>query len=428
MMVGWFTDWRTGLEEYGKANSNADPRYIFDWKAATPVGWNSWGVMQNKLTLAKVKGVVDFFADSCRGFRNGDSTLYIDLDAYWDNMCSGGITGDLSNLKDFCQYCKSKGFRPGVYWAPFADWGKNGTKVVEGSSWHYGDCWTKINGNYSDLDGGRAMDPTHPATRARIALYIDRLKSCGFQMIKIDFLGHGTLEADHFYDPTVHTGMQAFRKGMEYVIDQLDGKMLVYAAISPSLATGRYVHMRRIACDAFKRIDETAYTLNSTTYGWWLGKIYNYMDADHVVFGTESEGSNRARLTSLVITGTLITGDDYSVNGHWIEAAKTLLQNPDILSVVRGGQSFRPVNGNTGNQPDNFFTRINGSHMYLAIINYSDSAMEYTIDPAGLGLKTRKKDFAIKELFSGINTLAKEKLKLTVKASDAVIYRIDTRK
>ena len=49
--------------------------------------------------------------------------------------------------------------------------------------------------------------------------------------------------------------MQAYKLGMEHLIKELDGQMLVYAAISPNLATGRYVYMRRISCDAFKTIE-----------------------------------------------------------------------------------------------------------------------------------------------------------------------------
>ncbi len=289
MMIGWFDDWRKGLETFATANNRTETRYISKWTKGTPFGWNSWGAMQDKLTLPKAKAVVDFFHDSCSNFRTADNTLYIDLDSYWDLLLKGGVDGDYSQLTAFAAYCKSKGFQPGVYWAPFVDWGKSSRKM-EGSGYNYEDCWTRQNGNVIDLDGARALDPTHPGTKARIALLIGKFKECGFKMIKLDFLGHATLEADRFYDTTVHTGMQAFRKGMEYVVDQLDGKMLVYAAISPNLATARYVHMRRIACDAYSNISETGYTLNSTTYGWWQSRLYDYVDADHIVFKTESAG------------------------------------------------------------------------------------------------------------------------------------------
>jgi alpha-galactosidase len=422
MMVGWFEDWRKGLEEYGKANRLAEPHYLFEWNKATPFGWNSWGAIQDKLSLSKAKAVVDFFADSCKGFRNADSALYIDLDSYWDNMRTGGSAGDYSQLISFCDYCKKRGFIPGVYWAPFTDWGKNAGRSVEGSEYKYAECWLKANGQYNDLDGARAMDPTHPATKTRIAWLVKRLKECGFQMIKIDFLGHGTLEADRFYDSTVHTGMQAFRKGMEYLIDQLGGKMLVYAAISPNLATGRYTHMRRIACDSYKSINESAYTLNSTQYGWWLNQLYDYLDADHVVFEKESPGANRARLASALITGTLITGDDYSANGKWRATAQNLLQNKDLLRVAGKGKSFRPVEGNTGNQAGELFIRITKDQACLAIINYGKDPKKYSIDLDRAGLDGSRNYTGIKELFTEKKLSAQGKLEVEIAGEDAALY------
>jgi alpha-galactosidase len=135
--------------------------------------------------------------------------------------------------------------------------------------------------------------------------------------------------------------------------------------------------MRRIACDAFKKIDETAYTLNSTTYGWWLSKLYDFSDADHVVFGDAGDGENRARLASAIVTGTLITGDDYSSRGKWDGMAKTLLQNKALLGIVGlDGKSFRPVEVNTGKGAGRIFTKSTGNTLYVAIFNYSDSVLQ----------------------------------------------------
>jgi alpha-galactosidase len=396
-------DWRIGMEQYGSANRLAEPRYIHSWTAAKPFGWNSWGSMQTKLSLVKAKKVVDFFADSCKAFRSKDGQIYIDLDSYWDNLPP-------EELAAFVAYCKQKGCKAGIYWAPFVDWGKK-VRTVEGSKYNYKETWTKAKGEYHDFDGARAMDPTHPATKERIVYRIKQFKDAGFEMIKIDFIGHAAIEADSFYDPTVRTGMQAFRKGMEFLIDQLEGKMLVYAAISPNMATGRYVHMRRIACDAYKSIQETAYTLNGTSLGWWQNKVYDFADADHVVFAEETPGANRARLISSIVTGTLITGDDYSVYSNASPAAQLLLQNADILKAAQQEGIFRPVDHHMGETPSNIFV----NDAYLAIVNYNNQPAEFTVD-----LNVSKG----KELFSGKTISLKGKTTITVGSADAVIYRL----
>ncbi|HVW61685.1 MAG TPA: hypothetical protein VHC48_16650 [Puia sp.] len=416
IMIGWFDDWRKGLETYAM-NDQWQPHMVPMWTKPTPFGWNSWGAMQDKVTLPKLKAVVDFFHDSCERFRTNDSTLYIDIDSYWDMLRQGE---DYSRLKEFCDYCENKGFRPGIYWAPFVDWGKSPRKM-EGSDYNYQDCWITQNGRYIDLDGARALDPTHPGTIARINFIIGKFKECGFKMIKIDFLGHAALEADHYYN-SIHTGVQAFHYGMEKLVSAINGQMLIYAAISPNIITAPYVHMRRIACDAYSKIDETGYTLNSTTYGWWLGKLYEYIDADHIVFKAEPAGMNRARLTSALVTGTLITGDDHSVPGVWHVTAQTLLQNQDLLNIARTGRPFIPIEGNTGDQPGNFFVRREGRRTYLAIVNYGDKAMEYTIRADRWGIKHHGE---LKELFSGNVMGFAGVLTVVIPPADAVIYRMD---
>ncbi len=377
IMIGSFDDWRNGMETYGRANRIADPPYVKPLSmAVTPVGWNSWGMLQDKLTYDKAIRVVDFFADSLKGFRTG-GTAYIDLDSYWDIMMNGN---DHHLLKQFADYCKSKGLQPGIYWAPFTDWGyKNGPqRKVQGSDYTYGQLWTKVGNGYHDLDGARALDPTHPGTMRRIDYFTKIFKDCGFKMIKIDFLGHGAVEANSYYDTTVTTGMQAYRKGMEYLTRKLDG-MFIYGAISPSLASERYIHSRRIACDAFMTIDQTQYTLNSVTFGWWQTFLYNYLDADHVVLDHRSEGENRARMLSAIITGTWITGDDFSSHGPWSNRARSWFQNPQLFEIIKNGKSFMPVSVPGSTDAANAFFRYIGGKCYLAVFNYSKGPQNFHI-------------------------------------------------
>jgi alpha-galactosidase len=250
------------------------------------------------------------------------------------------------------------------------------------------------------------------------------MKALGFEMIKIDFLGHGCQEADRFYDPSVTTGMQAFKKGMQFLDSVLDNKMLVYAAISPNLATARYVHMRRIACDAWSSLDHTEYTMNSSGYGWWQSYMYDFMDADHVVFAEEQDGVNRARLASALITGSLITGDDYSTNGKWTTTAKKLLQNQALLQLTKNGKTFRPLRGNTGNRGVEQLYRIDGKKLYIALFNYGKTEQRIIL-PEALLKKMNGRN--CKELFSGETILLNPKDGFAVPAADVQIYEISVK-
>ncbi|WP_215224755.1 T9SS type A sorting domain-containing protein [Echinicola shivajiensis] len=422
VMVGLFDDWRDGMEEFGKAIVTEQPKYVFDWVEPTPFGWNSWGAIQTDLSLDKAKKVVDFFNEQVPGFRSG-GTAYIDLDSYWDNMVSGGLEGDFSKLIEFVRYCKDRNLKAGIYWAPFVDWGKSNRKV-EGSSYEYNEVWTKVNGGYHDFDDARAMDPTHPATKQRIDLVIDKFIKCGFEMVKIDFIGHAAVEADSFYDPEVKTGMQAFHQGMQHLIDAIDDKMLVYVAISPNLATGRYAHSRRIACDAYADINATDYTLNSTTYGWWQSEIYDFIDADHMVFGQASFGENKARFNSGIINGTLITGDDYSKSGPWTTTAVNLLQNQEVLDIAKDGRPFRPLEGDSHLGASEVFVKDMDGLNYVAIINYGGTSKNYNISLERLGIPNG--EYAVKDLYSGkYNLVTKGQLEIQVGAKNATLLRFD---
>lgn len=422
--VGYYSDWRNGMEEYAKTNRIVEKPFVFEWDKPTPVGWNSWGVLMEKINYDNTTKVADFFANQIPQFRVGD-TAYIDLDSFWDNMVKGGFSGDFSKLKEFVDYCKSKGLEPGAYWAPFTDWGwKDGpNRKAEGSDYTFGEMWTKTGNTYFDFDGARAIDPTHPGTLKRVDYVINKLNECGFKMIKIDFLGHAAAESSSFYDKNITTGMQAYKVGMEHLVNALDGQMLIYAAISPNMATSRYAHVRRIACDAWKTIEHTQYTLNSVNYGWWQTYSYDYIDADHVVFADVTEGENRARLISSVITGTLITGDDYSKDGIWSKRAKEWLQNKELLKIVAHGVAFRPVEGNTGKHTTEVFEQKIGDDWYVAILNYGSTPKNYALPLERLGVK--KGNYKLQNLFTATNTELKNNiLILSLGSKDAGLFKI----
>lgn len=422
VFYGSFEDWRNGMEAYAKANRIAEPPVVFKWEHATPLGWNSWGAMQEKISFDKIVTVTDFFADSLKAFRSG-GTAYIDLDSYWDNMLKGGLEGDYSKLKEFADYVKKRGLKPGIYWAPFTDWGfqSGGDRRAEGGNYKFAELWTKVGAGYHDLDGARALDPTHPGTQQRIALVIGKLKACGFEMIKVDFLGHAAIESTHFYDPEITTGMQAYELGMSFLLKQLGSKMLIYAAISPTMASGRYIHMRRIACDAFKSIKDTGYTLNSLTYGWWQTHLYDYMDADHVVLGNESPGANRARTLSAVVTGTFIVGDDFSAKGPWTARAAELFQNQALLKAIKNGKSFRPLEADK--EASEIFIKSTGDTQYLAIFNYGDTAKSFMVNAASLGLKSFS-GYQLEDLFTHQSITAANSAAFTLPAGDATLIKI----
>ncbi|MBL4560686.1 MAG: hypothetical protein JKX79_06830, partial [Labilibaculum sp.] len=336
VMVGLFDDWRNGMETYADVNAELTPPRA--WDKAVPFGWNSWGVLQFKLTYDKAIEVSDFFKNNLQNnnFSNSDKLVYVGLDSGWNSFTE-------KQLKTFVQRCKDNGQIAGVYWTPFTDWGKNAERTIQDApDYKFKDIYLYANGEPQDLDGAYAIDPTHPAIEQMMKKTSDLFHRCGFEYVKMDFMTHGALEADNWYNPQITTGIQAYNYGMK-LLDKYFGDMYINLSISP-IFPSQYAQSRRIACDAWNKIKDTEYSMNALSYGWWIDRIYQFNDADHIVLQKASEGENRARVTSGVITGLYIAGDDFSKGGskEGKEKARKFLTNSEVNAVAKGN-SFRPL-------------------------------------------------------------------------------------
>jgi alpha-galactosidase len=384
MFVGFHDDWRTGMEDYATANLQFAPKLA--WTNGIPFGWNSWGVLQTEIRFTNAVAVSEFFRTNLtpNSFAN-DGTVYINLDAWWNDNFSN------AELQSFVNLCHSNGQKAGIYFGPFVWFGSTNDAwwwSVEGTGnvYQYEDILLRDDtGNYQSNDGGWAVDPTHPGTRLRINYWMNMFTNFGFDLVKMDFLGHGALEGQHF-DSAIKTGVQAYSQGMQYIRNRNNDRMFLSASIAP-LFPYQFAHGRRIACDAHdSRIGNTEYTLNSVSYGWWLDRLYTANDPDLLVFGNGSTGNEaQSRLISGAVTGMMLNGDDLSISAGR-NAAATYLSNPAINDVARSGRTFRPIEGNTGDSAVDRFVRQDGDTWLIAVFNYSQFSANKTIDFARAGL------------------------------------------
>lgn len=417
ILLGYFEDWREGLEEYAQANAVVTPPKA--WGKAVPFGWNSWGALQFNLTYQKALEVSDYYKANLQNnhFVNTDHAVYIGLDSGWNSFTE-------EELKSFVDRCKANGQIAGVYWTPFTDWGRNPEREInELPGTRYKDVYLYANGKPQELDGAYAVDPTHPAIEAMMKSTSELFRRAGFEYVKMDFMTHGAMEADKWYNPAIETGIQGYNYGMQ-LLNKYFGDMYINLSISP-IFPAQYAQSRRIACDAWNKIKDTEYTMNALSYGWWQDRVYQFNDADHIVLRDATDGENRARITSGAITGIYIAGDDFSKGGskEVKEKAQKYLTNGEVNAVATG-EAFRPVDGN-GEKSENQFVRIEeDGTCYYAVFNYSDKELPVTVSLERLGLD-KVKEFKVKELWRGTVSTAKETMAVTVPAQDVMLFKLN---
>jgi autotransporter-associated beta strand protein len=420
MFVGFGADWRVTMQNYAAENTNFVPRLA--WTNGVPFGWNSWGVIQQYISYTDAIAVSDYFYVNLMHANFSDNgTVYINLDSFWNNLSS-------SQLQSFVNHVHAHGQKAGIYFGPFVIFlatNQITNTFIQGSTntWVYGDAILKdSSGNYEMSDGGYDLDPTHPGTKDMINYFINLYTNWGFDYIKMDFLSHGTFEGVH-YDTNVTTGIEAYNQGMQYVLNAINGRMFISESIAP-LFPYQYAHSRRISCDAQNSlIANTAYVMNSTSYGWWLDNLYQFNDPDVMVFNGygATTNENQSRLISGAVTGLMLDGDALT-NSSAQNNVQQLLTNQAINNVARVGQTFTPVEGNTGTSAVNIFARQNGTTWCIAVFNYTSKATNETVNLSRAGLPSGS--YNATNLWDGTATVVTGSFNVSLNAKQSKLFQL----
>lgn len=383
IFIGSFSDWRDGLESYGVAN--AAIHAPLKWPAGAPMGWNSWAAYADKIDDQRYLGSAAFVRDKLvpLGFGN-HKVVYLNLDAFWSKLDAVQLSDAVATIKAMHSPDGTR-FEPGIYWTPFAYWSDDLDAYVEGTNmkYRYRDILLKApeGSVLPKVDGGLAIDPSHPGAKARATYYLQQFQKLGFQYLKIDFLSHGALEGAHF-DPAIQTGIQAYNLGMKQIVDETGNRMFLSLSIAPLFPSG-YGHARRLSCDTKGHISggdqSTEYMLNSLTYGWWTSKSLYITDPDHIVLGDKADlgarsvTEGKSRLLSAVISGGMILDSSRLADDpQGRELAQAVYNNRSWLAVAAEDKTFRPIEGDTGDKATDVFVRPSAHGAYVAFFNYDE--------------------------------------------------------
>ncbi len=421
--LGYYDDWRDGMEEYGTANANNIAR--LEWNNGTPFGYNSWVGQGSALNYKDSITASDMIKSlETNGFYDETGVAYINLDSYWDSMSD-------EQLAEFVEHCHSNGQKAGIYWSHFVFWATD-------TSWHMGvpghDEDTYDDASLKEPNGGAAaiqkdstsipLDPTSDAMKARLDYFMTKFVDLGFEYLKIDFLNYAALEGVHA-DPNVKTGMQAYNQALELFTQYVDtDKFFLSYSIAP-IFPYQYAHARRIACDTAADIGEVQYMLNSLNFGWWMDNtLYEFTDPDQISLKASATEAV-TRYNSAAICGTLMMmSDDYDTAGMR-ELTKYVTSNEEVNEIARMGRAFRPVEGNMGQWCDNVFTLDTDDAFYIAVFNFERTKdTTLTVDMERVGL-SGSKEYTVKGLWSGESFAVTGSFDVTLTPEQSEIYKVE---
>lgn len=445
-LIGLFDDWRTGMETFADACATIRPAQSY-WKHGAPFGWQSWGVMSDKNSYNADLEICNYYSEVLQpgGFCSEDGSVVISLDAS-SNISDTQRRRMASNGRKMNQLI-------GCYTTPFALWWD------EESINNYEVTWTengrqkkakmretliKINGQPVKYNGAYCRDPTHPVTRQDIYNTVYNSYTDGVKWLKADFLNNGIVQSDSYYDPNIHTAVEAYNSGMSYFSSLCERRgIFLNLSIAPLFPHG-HANGRRIACDTWARINQTEYAMNAISGGWWTDRLYQFNDPDHIVLvgngdqGSTTIGENRARVTSGAVTGMMLVADNFSPsdqsgcgnNTLSRQRAEECLLNADVNAVARLGRSFRPVYGHkeydlADDHAQSLFTLRTDSCVYLAAFNFTSAQQSFSVPLKDLDIADAEEIEEAFELWlQREQRISGTRLSITVPAKDVRLVRI----
>lgn len=468
-LVGFFDDWREGMETFAGACAIVAPPA--PWDNGNVMGWNSWGVMQSHVNFDGVRETAEWIKDNLYdlGFhdRNGRTVISLDSFADGDRIMQPDMSRLGNQILGNGTYKEGRVTKTGldmtlglyggiVIWDWTFDSQVQGTGMNGNPSYKWGDALLKHEGNVHRLvNNGSycAIDPTHPAFRASVEYALERWSRFNVKYIKMDFITCAACEGDSWYDPEITTGIMAYNYAMKLLYEVASKyDMYIVEGISP-LFPYQWAHGRRTCCDSFSGLGDSEFVMNAMSWGWWTDRLYAVNDPDQLVLvslwnnGQESEGENRVRVTSGLCTGAFIIGDNFSDkcvytddNGHtkgsvvgYPDASKAralkMFGNADINEYVRENTgSFRPVDGNVisvSKQSVSVFMRDTPQYLYVAVFNFAKSiAKAGSVNYSDIDIEPSNVK-EIKELWTGSDITPKAStFSYDVPGGDVRLYRI----
>jgi alpha-galactosidase len=408
LMASLSSDYHAQLESYGETIRRLHPARV---SAATPIGWWSWTAYYFGLTEGPALTNAEFLAAHLRDY--GYNFFHIDEGyQYARGDYTSAVAGKFPHgMKKLEEKVQGLGLTPGIWTAPFEvterssvylnhkDWLVHNAK---GQPIHAGFV-TEPPDTGKKLDQIYVLDTTNPGAQQYLReTYSTLTKDWGIRYIKLDFMDDTAIEGYYYRANT--TALQAQRIGLQIIRDTVGDGVLLDKDGSPMLNPVGIVDTGRISCDTGHSFDASRDAAPGIAARYYMNRNFFVSDPDafsvsrRAMEGEHDHGGPKqltlqqaqvAIALAAVSGGMFEIGDDLPT--LFLDADRmALVQNRDLLNMVRHGHSAKPLDlmsyAPEDELPSLFLLRESKRQSILAVFNWTE--------------KERKHDLSFSDLFS----------------------------
>lgn len=309
------------------------------------------------------------------------------------------------------------GLTPGIWTAPF--------EVSERSSiFHQHPDWLVKNAQHQPIHAGFVvdgkdplyiLDVTNPAAQQYLReTYSKLVNEWGIRYIKMDFMDDSAIEG-YYYKPYT-TAMEAQRIGLDIIRKAVGDDVLLDKDGSVMLNPVGFVDYGRISQDTGHSFDASRDAVTGIASRYFMNRNYFVADPDAFTVSTQRitdqswhEGDaaltlNEAKVSialAAVSGGMLEIGDDLPSLEKSPERI-ALIENPDLINMVRLGKASVPVDLMSYSQSDQlpsiFYLKESPRQSVLTVFNWTEKPRSKTVRLADLGLDAAGQ-FAVTNIF-----------------------------
>jgi alpha-galactosidase len=310
------------------------------------------------------------------------------------------------------------GLLPAIWTAPFE---------VSERSWVYQNHpdWLVKNAEGQPIHAGSVvdgkdplfvLDTTNPGAQQYLRKTYSTLRNqWGLRFIKMDFMDDSAIEG-YYYKPNT-TALEAQRIGLQIIREAVGDNFYLDKDGSPMLNTVGLVDYGRISQDTAHTFGATKEAASGMAARYYMNRNFFVSDPDAFTVSEQTipdqtwhptvkpatlDDAEVSMALAAVSGGMLEIGDDLPLLAKEPQRL-ALIENPDMIDIIRLGQSSVPLDlmsfAPEDQQPSIFFLKEDRRQSILTVFNWTDGERNRSIDLKTTGLPATGQ-YAITDVFS----------------------------